>query len=79
MKRLWQYYIYEPITNDAGIIVDFTAYDNSEWFKFKQSQTRQKNDGGIKDVELMVPLKCLRNFLTILEMLQIFLNHFFNF
>ena len=33
---LWLYYRDEPITNDAGVITDFTVNDNSESFKFKQ-------------------------------------------
>ena len=33
---LWQYYRDGPITNDACVIDDFTANDNSDLFKFKQ-------------------------------------------
>ena len=42
--------------------------NNSNSFKFKQQITRKTRSGGAKDVEVMVPLKYLRNFWKTLEM-----------
>ena len=56
---LWQYYRDEPHDNLA----------DSESFKSKIKTTgKTPNDGNEKDVEIMVPLKCLSNFWRILEM-----------
>ena len=59
--RSWQYYKDEPDAN--GSIADFAA-DNkySVSFKFKQEARGQTGNDTIKDVEIMLPLKYLRNF-----------------
>ena len=57
--RLWQYYKDEPNNNLA----------NSKSFKSKVKITGQTpDDGNTKDVEIIVPLKCLSNFWRTLEM-----------
>ena len=56
---LWQYYRDEPNDNLA----------NSESFKSKIKITgKTPNNGNEKDVEIMLPLKCLSNFWRTLEM-----------
>ena len=46
----------------------WTANNNSISFKFTQQITEQTGRGGIKNVEIMVPLKYLSNFCRTLEM-----------
>ena len=59
---LWQYYKDDPNDNIA----------NSESFKSKVKITgKTPNNGNTKDVEIIVPLKYLSNFLRTLEMLLI--------
>ena len=65
---LWRHYRDEPIKNDAEVIAEFTADDNSDSFKFKQNLTGQTNDDGTKDIEIMVLVKYLNNFWRTLEM-----------
>ena len=56
--RLQQYYRDEPALDNKHNSIDFVANDNnSNSFKFNQQITEQKGKGGIKDVEIMVPLK----------------------
>ena len=58
-----------PAVNNAGNIVDFTATNTTDSFKFKTKITGQaNNDGEINGVEIMVPLKYLSNFWRTLEM-----------
>ena len=53
-----------PAVNNPGNIVDFTATNNTDSFKFKTKTTAQTdNDGRINDVEIMVPF----TYLSILE------------
>ena len=60
---LWQYCKDKPAVNNAGNIVDFTATNTTDSFKFKTKITGQtNNDGEINGVEIMVPLKYLSNF-----------------
>ena len=60
---LWQYCKDIPAVNNAGNIVDFTATNTTDSFKFKTKITSQtNNDGEINGVEIMVPLKYLSNF-----------------
>ena len=60
---LWQYCKDIPAVNNAGNIVDFTATNTTESFKFKTKITGQTNDDGeINGVEIMVPLKYLSKF-----------------
>ena len=66
---LWQYHRDEPVLDNNGNIIDFpTNNKNSASFKFKQQITGQTGNGGTKDVEIMVPSKCLSNFCRTLEM-----------
>ena len=58
-----------PAVNNAGNIIDFTATNTTDSFKFKTKITGQtNNDGEINGVEIMVPLKYLSNFWRTLEM-----------
>ena len=66
---LWQYYRDEPALDNNNNIIDFPANNNnSTSFKFKMKVTGQTGNGGIKDFEIMVPLKYLNNFGRKLEM-----------
>ena len=66
---LWQYCKDIPAVNNAGNIVDFTATNTTDSFKFKTKITGQtNNDGEINGVEIMVPLKYLSNFWRTLKM-----------
>ena len=57
---LWQYYIDEPVLDDNNNIFDFPTNNNNRIsLKFKQQIKGQPGNGGTKDVEIMVPLKCL--------------------
>ena len=67
---LWQYYIDDPALDSTNNIIDFPA-DNSNdsiSFKFKEEIAGKTGNDGIKDVEIMVPLKHLSHFRTTLEM-----------
>ena len=60
---LWQYCKDIPAVNNAGNIVDFTATNTTDSFKFKTKITSQtNNDEEINGVKIMVPLKYLSNF-----------------
>ena len=66
---LWQYCKYIPVVNNAGDIVDFTATNTTDSFKFKTKITGQTdNHGRLDDVEIIFPLKYLSNFWKTLEM-----------
>ena len=66
---LWQYCKEIPAVNNAGNIIDFTATNTTDSFKFKTKITGQTGDDGrIDNVEIMVPLKYLSNFWRTLEM-----------
>ena len=54
--------------NNAGNIVDFDGANAIDSFNFKTKITGNTNDDGIINVEIMVPLKYLSNFLRTLEM-----------
>ena len=53
---------------DAGAITNFHDADSIALFKFKQEIKGVTGDGDTKNVEIMVPLKCLSNFWRTLEM-----------
>ena len=53
---------------DAGAITNFHDADSSTLFKFKQEIKGATGDRDTKNVEIMVPLKCLSNFWRTLEM-----------
>ena len=66
---LWQYYIDEPALDNDNNIIDYHANNNNNTsFKFKQQIIGQTGNCGIKDVEIMVPLKHLSNVWRALEM-----------
>ena len=65
----WQCYRDEPALDNDGNIIDFSnGNNNTASFKLKQKITGQSGNGGTKNVEIMVPLKYLSNFLRTLEM-----------
>ena len=59
-ESLWQYYRDEPALDNNN--------SNSISFKLKQQITGQTGNRHTKDLEIMVPLKYLRNFWKKLEM-----------
>ena len=59
---LRHYYRDEPALNDAGLIANFHAADNSVSLKFKQKIKSKGAVNGRKDVEIAVPLKYISNF-----------------
>ena len=66
---LWQYCKDIPAVNNAGNIIDFTAANTTDSFRFKTKITGQTDDNGkIDNVEIIVPLKYLSNFWRTLEM-----------
>ena len=67
---LWQYCKDIPAQNNNQI-VNFAADNLTDSFNFKVKITGQTGNNGTKDVEIMVPLKYLRNFWRNLEMLLI--------
>ena len=64
---LWQYYRHETALNAAGGIANFPDDNSGASFKFKQVITGQTGNDGTKDVEIIIPLKYLSNFLRTLE------------
>ena len=61
--NLWQYYRDQPVLDNNGNITDFLHdNNNSASFKFKQKITWQTENGGMKYLEIMVPLKYLSHF-----------------
>ena len=68
-ESLWQFYRQEWALDNNGNIIGFPDDNNhSSSFKIKQKITGQRGSGGIKVVEIMVPLKYLSNFWWIFEM-----------
>ena len=66
LTSLWPYYRDEPALNDAETVGNFPGKSAS--FKFKQKITDSTEDNGVKNVEIMVPLKYSSNFWRTLEM-----------
>ena len=64
---LWQYCRGIPAVNDNGVIVNFNGADATDSFNFKAKITGQIGANGVKEVEIMVPLKYLSNFWKTLE------------
>ena len=65
---LQQYYRDEAALNNNNVFIDFPADDNNSiLFKLKQKITGKTNKDGIKDVNIMVPLKYLSTFWRMLE------------
>ena len=66
---LLEYQRDEPALCNNRNIIDFPAdNNNSTSFKFKQQKTGQTENGGTKNVEIIVPLKYLSNIWRTLEM-----------
>ena len=65
---LWQYCKDIPARNNNNQIVNFATNNLTDSFNFKVIFPSQTDDGGIKDVEIMVPLKYLINFWRTSEM-----------
>ena len=62
-RNLWQYHRDQPVLDNNGNITDFLHdNNNSASFKFKQKITWQTENGGMKYLEIMVPLKYLSHF-----------------
>ena len=60
---LWQYCKDELALADNGDITGFDKVNaDTNPFKIKEKITGQTGSNGTKNVEIMVPLKCLRNF-----------------
>ena len=53
------------------MILDFAKNNLTDSFNFKVKMTGQSGNNGTKNVEIMVPLKCLSNFWRTLEVLLI--------
>ena len=64
-RSLWQYCKETPAIDNN----DFNGTNVTNSFNFKTKITGQTNNNGIINVEIMVPLKYLSNFLRTLEML----------
>ena len=66
---LWQYCKDIPAVNNNGDMVDFNGTNATDSFNFKTKITGQTdNNGRIDNVEIMVSLKDLSNFLRTLEL-----------
>ena len=65
---LWQYCKDIPARDNNNEIIEFTAGNPTDSFNFKAKITSRTGDDGTKNVEIMVPLKYLRNFWRTLEM-----------
>ena len=66
---LWQHCKDIPAVNNDGNTVDFNGANATDSLNFKTKITGQTdNNGRIDNVEIMVPLKYLRNFWRTLEM-----------
>ena len=62
---MWQHYRDERVLTNAGSIYNFAG--NSASFKIKQKITGSAGDDGTTVVKIMVPLKYLSNFCTLLN------------
>ena len=65
---LWQYCKDTPAVNNNNAIVDFTDNSLTDSVKFKVKMTGQTENGGTKNIEIMVPIKYLSNFWRAIEM-----------
>ena len=65
---LWQYCKDIPARNANDEIIVFDVNNVTDSFNFKVKFTGQSGNDGTKDVEIMVPLKYLKNFWRTLEM-----------
>ena len=60
---LFQHCSYAPVIYDNGDAIDFTEANVTDSLNFKKTLTSQTRDNDTKNIEIMVPLKYLRNFL----------------
>ena len=66
---LWQYCRDVLVLDNDGTVTGFTeANATTDSFNLKEKLTSQTGNFGTKNVEIMIPLKCLRNFWRTLEM-----------
>ena len=65
---LWQFCRDAPTVGDDVAITDFNEANATDSFNLKEKLTGQTGNNGTKNVEIMVPLKYLRNFWRTLEM-----------
>ena len=65
---LWQYCKDIPAVDDNNAIVNFANNNLTNSFNFKVKMTGQTENGGTKNVEIMMPVKYLSNVWRILEM-----------
>ena len=65
---LWQYCKEIPGRDNNGNIADFNGANSTDSLNFKTKITGETNNGGIINIEIMVPLKYLSNFWRTLEM-----------
>ena len=69
LESLWQCYGDEPTLNNNGAITHFPAPNNNGVsFKFRRKIAGRTESNGANIVEIIVPLKYLRNFWRTLEM-----------
>ena len=60
---LWQHCKDIAAVNDNGNFAEFNGFNATDSFNFKAKMTDQtENNGRIDNVEIMAPLKYLRNF-----------------
>ena len=66
---LWQYCKdISAAENNDGEIVNFAVNNLNDSFDFKAKMAGETGDDGTKNIEIMVPVKCLINFWRTLEM-----------
>ena len=68
----------KPFIKNNGVIIDVSDDPDSALSKSKQKITVQAGNDGTKNVEIMVPLKCVSNLWRTLEMPLIVKLLFFN-
>ena len=65
---MWKYCKDIPVVGNNNAIAKFAENNFTHSFDFKVKMTSQIGNDGTKNVEIMVPLKYLRNFQRTLEM-----------
>ena len=69
IQKHLEFYRNIAAVNSDGSIIDFKVkYATTRSLNLKQKITGKTGDSGTKDVEIMVPLKCLSNFWRTVEM-----------
>ena len=64
---LWKYCRDVLAVDNDGEVTDFTEFNVTDLFNLKEKVTGQTGDSGTKNVQVMVPLKCLSSFWRTLE------------